>query len=159
MLDSRGQPHGAEGAEHAGMVLPVGLWDLCLRDRGRQRHPQPGRRAPIQGVVRGQGGEGGSAALPPLPRIVDGPPVAGRRGALAEAGRGGNRRGGRRGVRGGLVVQRRPPRFRGQRRILGGRGLATARGGLHPPVRIHRAGGAPGRPLVEAGKQPLRPCY
>ena len=86
VLQGRGRPHGAEGAGEAGMEWAVGLRDLRLRDGGRQRHPQPSRTAPVQGVSRGQGGEGSSAALPPLPHIVDDPPVAGRRGAYAEAG-------------------------------------------------------------------------
>ena len=46
--DARGRPHGAEGAVEAGVELAVGLRDLLLHDRGRQQHPQPGLRAPVE---------------------------------------------------------------------------------------------------------------
>ena len=132
------------------MELALGLRDLRLRDWGRQRHPQPGLCAAVEGVPRGQGGEGSRAAPPPLSRIVDGRPVAGRRGALAEAGQGGYRRSGWRVVRRGPGVRRRLVSFHVQRQVLGRRDLATA--GEHPPVRTHCAGGTPRRfPLATDG--------
>ena len=126
------------------MELAVGLRHLRLRDGGRQRHAKPGIRAPVEHVLWGEGGEGRRLALPPLPHVVHGPPVAGRWEALVEARRGGIRHGRGHTALSGLVVRGRSPDSRGRRWNRGGQGRAPSARGLMPPGRPTLRGRRPG---------------